>query len=165
MPKTKHTRKTPIKSYKKQTSKTHKKTKTKRNTKMAKSKSHLKTEIGDEMRYNKSLSDFIDRKSISIVSRLTDIKETSVRELSENPPIHTVMMNQCIEKVKHRRYLKPTSENGETSQITKSLAAKVCNCLFEKNKDLSINELEDKVLKKEDTPASDCITILDKHFE
>ena len=58
----------------------------------------------------------------------------------------------------------PTSDGSDSRVISKVLSDKVCNCLFEKNKDFSINELEAKVFKKLDTPGSDCIRILDDHF-
>jgi hypothetical protein len=49
--------------------------------------------------------------------------------------------------------------------IPKKINKDICECLFEKNKSLSIAELEKRVLNRHDTPASECITILDKYIE
>jgi hypothetical protein len=114
---------------------------------------------------SKELSKFRESKSISIASRLTDIKQTSVGELTDYKPIHDILINQCVEKMHQRRYLLPISDGSESKHIPKLLATKACSCLFEKNKDLSINELEEKVLNKLETPGSGCINVLDKYFE
>ena len=153
----------PSKSYKKKQKKSSKRLKVR--TKKVSKKTKQATSISDDFKTSKDLSEFRDRKSISITSRMSDLKETSVGELTDNPPIHTVMLNQCIEKISRRRYLLPTKDNSETKPISKTIANKVCSCIFEKNKALSINELEDKVLKKMETPASQCITILDKNID
>ena len=136
-----------------------------KNKPKSKSKSKSYTSIDDSLYDSKELSKFRESKSISIASRLTDIKQTSVGELTDYKPIHDILINQCVEKMHQRRYLLPTSDGSESKHIPKLLATKACSCLFEKNKDLSINELEAKVLNKLETPGSICINVLDKHFE
>ena len=41
-------------------------------------------------------------------------------------------------------------------------AYKICDCLNEKNKDLTVQDLEEAVEKKEETPGSSCVLLYDK---
>ena len=121
-----------------------------------------KLQLGDELKNSAELSKFRDTKSISIASRLTDIKNTQVGELIDMKPVHDVMLNLCIDKMTKRKYTYPDS--GINKPITKNVASDVCECLFEKNKDLSVNELENRVSSHVETPGSTCIGILDNHY-
>jgi hypothetical protein len=119
--------------------------------------------LGDELKDSADISTFRKSKSISIASRLTDVKDTQIGELTDMKPIHDVMSNLCISKMSKKKYIMP--DTGDMKPINKKLATSVCECLFEKNRDLSVNELEKKVRHLIETPASGCINILDKHFE
>ena len=61
------------------------------------------------------------------------------------------MNNLCIKKVSNKGLL-----------LTKKASKNICDCLFDKNKNLSVSELEKKVLSKIETPGSECIKVLDK---
>jgi hypothetical protein len=61
--------------------------------------------------------------------------------------------------------LKLQGKSSKETPIPKSISKNICECLFEKNKNLSIAELEHRVSKRYDTPASECITILDNYNE
>ena len=119
--------------------------------------------LGDELKDSADISAFRKSKSISIASRLTNVKDTQIGELTDMKPIHDVMSNLCISKMSKKKYIMP--DTGNMKPINKKLATSVCECLFEKNRDLSVNELERKVRHLIETPASGCINILDKHFE
>jgi hypothetical protein len=118
--------------------------------------------LGDELKNSAELSKFRDTKSISIASRLTDIKETQVGELIDMKPVHDVMLNMCVDKMTKRKYTFPDSSVNKP--IIKNLAKDVCECLFSKNKDLSVNELENRVVSHLETPGSSCIGILDNYY-
>ena len=49
--------------------------------------------------------------------------------------------------------------------LSKNVSKDICTCLFEKNKLLSIAELEQKVASRTETPASSCISILDTYLQ
>ena len=108
---------------------------------------------------DKSLLDFKKTKSISVASKISDLKSSKIGELSDVKPIHDNMHKLCLLKM-----------HGKLSKeipipIPKQINKDICECLFEKNKSLSIAELEKRVLNRHDTPASECITILDKYIE
>lgn len=108
---------------------------------------------------DKSLLDFKKTKSISVASKISDLKSSKIGELSEVKPIHDNMHKLCLLKM-HGKLSKEIP-----IQIPKQINKDICECLFEKNKSLSIAELEKRVLNRHDTPASECITILDKYIE
>lgn len=118
--------------------------------------------VSNEILSSKEMSKFRSGKSISLASRLTGIKDTLVSELLELP-ISDSIYSLCSSKLENQRYIKPST--NEKKKITKELANKVCYCLMNKNKDLSIAELEKKVNMKIETPASGCVKILDDYFE
>lgn len=140
----------------------------KKKSKRIKSKSR-KTEkkskswsLSNELLSSKEMSKFRSSKSISLASRLSGIKETLVSELLDLPVSESIY-SLCSSKLENHRYLKPST--NEKKKITKELANSVCHCLMNKNKDLSVTELENKVKMKIETPGSECIKILDDHFE
>jgi hypothetical protein len=106
---------------------------------------------------DKSLLDFKKAKSISIASKISDIKSSKIGELYDVKPIHDNMHRLCLIKVQGKA--------SKETPIPKKISKEICECLFEKNKDLSIAELEKRVSTRLDTPASQCITILDNYLE
>ncbi len=139
-----------------------KKSKKNRKVKHKSKKSKQKWSLSDEILTSNEMTKFRSSKSVSLASRLTGIKDTLVSELIELP-ISESIYKLCSKKLEKLKYVHPST--GEKSRITNQLANNVCHCLFNKNKDLSISELEKKVNMKIETPASECIKILDKHYE
>jgi hypothetical protein len=105
-----------------------------------------------------SLVDFKKSKSLTILSKPSDIKSiTSVGEFYNLLDIHDNINKNCINKVK--------SKNIDGVQLNKNIAKTICSCLFEKNKDLTIEKLEADTNKKIQTPGSSCIYILDNFIK
>lgn len=140
----------------KQTSKTRKSRKTKKTRKTKKSiqsRKSLKTSTTLT-----SLVDFKKSKSLTILSKPSDIKSiTSVGEFYNLLDIHDNINKNCINKVKNK--------NIDGVQLNKNIAKNICSCLFEKNKDLTIEKLESDTNKKIQTPGSSCIYILDNFIK
>jgi hypothetical protein len=101
--------------------------------------------------------DFKKSKSISVASKISDIKTSTIGELYDVKQIHDKMHKTCINKLSK----KIPSNLKSTKKVSKNL----CECLFEKNKNLSISELENRVTKRLETPGSTCISILNKFME
>jgi len=102
-----------------------------------------------------SLADFKKSKSLTILSKPSDIKSiTSVGEFYNLLDIHDNINKNCINKIKNKVI--------DGVQLNKKIGKTICDCLFEKNKDLSIEKLESDTNKKIHTPGSSCISILDK---
>lgn len=106
---------------------------------------------------DKSLLDFKKSKSISVASKLSDLKSSKIGELYDVKTIHDNMQRICQKKINKKMA-------GKMS-LPKHISHDVCDCLFEKNKSLSIVELDKRVREKLDTPASTCITIIDKYLQ
>ena len=106
---------------------------------------------------DKSLLDFKKAKSISVASRITDLKSSKISELYEVKPIHDNMQRLCL--------LKMQAKSSKDIPIPKKVCKDICECLFEKNKELTIDELEKRINARIDTPASQCITILDNYLD
>ena len=105
-----------------------------------------------------SLVDFKKSKSLTILSKPSDIKSiTSVGEFYNLLDIHDNINKNCISKVKDKTI--------DGVQLNKHIAKTICTCLFEKNKDLTIEKLEVDTNSKLQTPASSCISILDKFIK
>ena len=101
---------------------------------------------------DRSLLDFKQTKSFSVATSLSQYKSKShIGELYDYKPLNDKINNLCINKIT----TKEPSLNKKNSKT-------ICECLFNKNKDLSISDLESKVNQKKDIPSSHCITILDK---
>ena len=110
---------------------------------------HSKDELSLE---DKSLLDFKKSKSFSVATTLSEYKSKShIGELYDYKPLHDKINNICINKIISKE---PT--------LNKKNSKEICECLFDKNKDLSIIELESRIKQKKDTPSSNCITLLDK---
>ena len=126
------------------------------------SKSNSKLILDDDILSTKEMTEFRSSKSISLASRISGVKDTLVSELLEFKPVSDVMFNLCTKKIEKSRYIQP--DTGEKKKIDKNTSKEVCQCLFQKNKELSINELQQKTRLKLETPGSECIKILDKKY-
>ncbi len=136
-----------------QTRKMKQSRKSKKSKKSRKSKNSIKTSTTLT-----SLVDFKKSKSLTILSKPSDIKSiTSVGEFYNLLDIHDNINKNCINKVKHK--------NVDGIQLNKNIAKTICSCLFEKNKDLTIEKLESDTNKKIQTPGSSCIYILDNFIK
>lgn len=133
-----------------------------KNYKSKNKKSKKSWSLSNDVLGSDEMTKFRSTKSVSLASRLTGIKDTLVSELIDLP-ISESIYKLCSNKLEKLKYINPNT--GEKKKITNQLANNVCHCLFNKNKDLSIFELEKKVNMKVETPASECIKILDKHYE
>ena len=132
------------------TSKSRKNSKSRNTSKSRKSQKTLKTSTTLT-----SLADFKKSKSLTILSKPSDIKSiTSVGEFYNLLDIHDNINKNCINKVKGKII--------DGVQLNKKIGKTICDCLFEKNKDLTIEKLETDTNKKIQTPGSSCISILDK---
>ena len=100
---------------------------------------------------NKSFLDFKKSKSISITTKLSSIKESKIGEIYDTKILYDGINKLCVKKVSNKGL-----------SLTKKASKDICNCLFHKNRNLSVNELEKKVLSKIETPGSQCIKVLDK---
>lgn len=102
-----------------------------------------------------SLLDFTKSKSLTSLSKSSDIKSTtSVGDFYNLIDTYDTINQNCINKVKDKFV--------DGIKLNKKVAKDVCSCLFEKNKDLTIDELEKKTKDKMHTPGSSCISIIDK---
>lgn len=100
---------------------------------------------------DKSLLDFKKSKSFSVATTLSEYKVKShIGEIYDYKPLHNKINNMCINKI----------INKEPS-LNKKNSKALCECIFNKNKNLSINELENRIKYKLHTPSSHCITMLD----
>ena len=124
-----------------------------KNRKTRKTNDSVQLDLSDQ-----SLLDFKQSKSISIATKSSDIKSSRLGELYSVKSIHDSIMRLCQNKVQAK-----ASKHAGTS-IPKSVSKDICNCLFEKNKGLTVTELEKKIEQRDETPASSCITILDKYL-
>ena len=99
---------------------------------------------------DKSFLDFKKSKSISITTKLSSIKESKIGELYDTKILYDGINKLCVKKVSNKGL-----------SLTKKASKDICDCLFDKNKNLSVNELEKKVLSKIETPGSQCVKVLD----
>ena len=101
-----------------------------------------------------SIIDFKKNKSFTILTKESEIKSsTNIGEFYNLLEMHDTINKNCVNKVKDKEI------NG--IKLNKPIAKKICNCLFEKNKNITIEKLEKKINEKKQTPASSCIKILD----
>ena len=105
---------------------------------------------------DKSVIDFKKSKSISIATSISELKSSKIGEFYSVKPIHDNMHRLCQLKIQAKGH-------KNKIDISKPVSKQLCDCLFEKNKALTIIELENKIKQKEDTPASSCITIYDNY--
>ena len=100
---------------------------------------------------DRSFLDFKKSKSISITTKLSSIKESKIGELYDTKILYDGINKLCVKKVSNKGL-----------SLTKKASKDICDCLFDKNKNLSVNELEKNVLSKIETPGSQCVKVLDK---
>jgi len=111
-----------------------------------KSIAHIKDE-------DSSILDLISKKSFTGVSSKSSMKsESYIGEIYNYKPLQNKINAYCKTKILKQD---PT--------ITKSVQNKLCNCLFLKNKDLTVEELEEKIKNKLQTPSTHCIKIYDDY--
>ena len=141
-----------------QTSKSNKFRKTKKSKKSKKSKQSKQSRQSRQSTKQTALTSLVDfkkSKSLTILSKPSDIKSiTSVGEFYNLLDIHDNINKNCINKIKGKVI--------DGVQLNKKIGKTICDCLFEKNKDLTIEKLETDTNKKIQTPGSSCISILDK---
>ena len=149
----------------KHSSKNSKTSNTSKTSKTSKTRKSINTRKSSKTRKSQktsttltSLADFKKSKSLTILSKPSDIKSiTSVGEFYNLLDIHDNINKNCINKIK--------SKVIDGVQLNKKIGKTICNCLFEKNKDLTIEKLESDTNKKIHTPGSSCISILDKFIK
>ena len=127
-------------------------------TKSKNSKKNIKS--NNSSKSQKSILDFKKEKYISVASKISDIKSSvsHIGELYDVKELHDMMNKMCADNI----ITKEIQEDG--LRLTKKASKNICNCLFEKNKNLTINDLESRIKNKKDTPGSKCITILDNYI-
>ena len=157
------------KSKKTKHSRQHKKTlnKNKKKKSQSNSLSKLKSTSLSKLKSNsltksqssiKTLSDLQSQKSFSSLSSINSIKsETTIGEIYNLDDEHANINKLCINKLKNKKY--------NNIQLDKTIAKKLCHCLFEKNNKLTVEQLENKIKQKLHTPGSECIKILDKFIK
>ena len=103
-----------------------------------------------------SLLDFKRNKYMSAVSSVSDAKSriSHIGELYDYPQFHDKMNIICKNKIMNK-----------DKKLNKNISAKICECLFEKNKNLTIHDLETSVKNKTETPSTHCITIYDDYIK
>lgn len=106
---------------------------------------------------DKSLRDFQASKSITVATTKSDITSSKIGELYAIKPIRDNIQRFCQLKLEEK-----IAKGYPIGEIPKYVPKQICKCLFEKNSSLQIAELEKLVKTRMDTPASSCITILDK---
>ena len=82
---------------------------------------------------DKSFLDFKKSKNISINTKLSSVKESKIGELYDTKILYDRINKLCVKKV-----------SSKGINLTKKASADICNCLFDKNKNLSVTELEKK---------------------
>ena len=99
-----------------------------------------------------SLLDYKKTKSFSSVSSLSAYKtKTHIGEIYDYKPLHDKINNICIKNMIKKQPI-----------LNKKISKDLCECIFDKNKELSIIDLESRLKNKKYIPSIDCITIYDK---
>ena len=102
-----------------------------------------------------SLLDFKASKSFSVATSISEYKSKSlIGDIYDYKPLHDKINNICINKV-------ITKEPSLNKKISKEL----CECIFDKNKNLSIRELESRLSTKKDIPSINCIKLYDNYIQ
>lgn len=124
-------------------------------SKSLKSKFKKSKSLKNKKTYN-SLLDFKSSKSISIATKLSDIKSgSSIDDIYSIKELHDNMQKICINKV--------IKKKSQGVSLNRKISKDLCDCLFDKNKDLTITELESRINNKLETPGSQCIKLLDNY--
>ena len=130
-------------------SKKHSKSKKQNKSKKSKQSKQLQEDLSLE---DSSLLDYKTKKSFSSVTSLSNYKsKTHIGEIYDYKPLHDKINNICI-----------TNMLKKKPSLNKKISKELCECIFDKNKDLSINDLEKNIESKTYIPSIDCITIYDK---
>lgn len=136
------------------TSKKTKKTNKMKSKKM-KSKKTLKSLKTNKQTLNledMSLLDYKKTKEFSSITSLSNYKsKTHIGEIYDYKPLHDKINNICIKNIIKKQ-----------PSLNKKISKDLCECIFDKNKELSIVELENRIKNKKYTPSIECITIYDK---
>ena len=141
----------------KKTKKTKKSNKTKKTLKKTSKKAIKNTKsIQNDDKNNSledtSLMDLKKSKSIFSTSSLSTYKtKTHIGEIYDYKPLHDKINTICIKNMIKKQ---PT--------LNKKISKDICECIFDKNKELSIIDLESRIKNKKYIPSIDCITIYDK---
>ena len=107
---------------------------------------------------DKSLSNFKNLHSLTLTtSTSSNLKTSKLGDIYDVKQIGDKMNKLCEDKLH--------SKSVNDIQLNTHVSKKICKCLFEKNKNLTINDLEYRINNRHDTPASHCITILDKYAQ
>jgi len=107
---------------------------------------------------DKSLSNFKNLHSLTLTtSTSSNLKTSKLGDIYDVKQIGDKMNKLCEDKL--------NSKSVNDIQLNTHVSKKICKCLFEKNKHLTINDLEYRINNRHDTPASHCITILDKYAQ
>ena len=143
---------------KKKNSKKHSKKNSKTNSKKKfknKSKKNEKQYVSELSLEDQSLVDFKKSKSFSVATSLSEYKSKShIGEIYDYKPLHDKINMMCSKKIIDKE-----------PKLNKKTSKQICECLFNKNKNLTITELETRINKKKDTPSSECIIILDNYMK
>jgi hypothetical protein len=108
------------------------------------------------LKSNNTLLNFKSNKSISIATNISDIKSgSSIDDIYSIKELHDNMQKICINKV--------IKKKSQGISLNRKISKDLCDCLFDKNKDLTITELESKINNKLETPGSQCIKLLDNY--
>jgi hypothetical protein len=147
--KTKQTKQTKQTKKTKQAKQTKKIKKTKKSNKSNKSLTYDKKNISLE---DMSLLDYKKTKEFSSITSLSNYKsKTHIGEIYDYKPLHDKINNICIKNIIKKQ-----------PSLNKKISKDLCECIFDKNKELSIIELENRIKNKKYTPSIECITIYDK---
>ena len=129
--------------------------KTKKTKKSKKSKKTMNSISHDKKIFSLediSLLDYKQSKSFASASSLSTYKtKTHIGEIYDYKPLHDKINNICIKNMIKKQ-----------PNLNKKISKDLCECIFDKNKELSIIDLESRVKNKKHIPSIDCITIYDK---
>jgi hypothetical protein len=142
--------------------------KSKKSKKSRQSRQSKKTEKSalfsyvDKDNYLQSVSDFKDSKLLSYGSSSSDLKSFTINDIILEKPIYNKMVSICKNKLEKYQSVieKKDDEYAKTIKLNKSKIDKVCGCLLDKNKNLTVNELEKLTKSKHETPGSKCVLLL-----
>ena len=113
------------------------------------------SKLTDYSTEEKSLLDLLKSKNISAATSVSSIKSKShISDIYDYKPLHDKINMMCSKKIIDKE-----------PKLNKKTSKQICECLFNKNKNLTITELESRINKKKDTPSSECIIILDNYMK
>jgi hypothetical protein len=141
-----------MKSMKSKKTKKTKKTLKKKTLKTIKNTKSIPNDNKNSSLEDTSLMDYKKTKSLFSTSSLSTYKtKTHIGEIYDYKPLHDKINSICIKNMIKKQ---PT--------LNKKISKDICECIFDKNKELSIIDLESRIKNKKYVPSIDCITIYDK---